>query len=160
MSTGNQSALADSSPRFLDAAGQEVAAQLGQTLPRQFALEPSTDNIEVSVGGGEKFIYTPDFLLRNFDTNETLPIGVKTPLSLSLASVAKLTCISAAYKEQGQDFLLLVWGHDHASGDASAKKNQLKDQGIHAMWVQDGKQAASQISDLFTVEHHGSLETD
>jgi hypothetical protein len=143
MSTVDRTDVEDERSQYRSAAELTITKQLSAHLPRHFVLEKRSAAIEVPLAVGQSFSYLPDLLVKNIETGEVLPVEVKTQQSLSLANVVKLKFINSAYKEMGKHFLLVVCA---LGAPDTVKKRRVRDEGIDAIWTEDGIDAAAEIA--------------
>jgi hypothetical protein len=136
--------------RLLTMSERELVATLPEVLPAPFvwAQEPDVMRV-VPPGQGEPFKYRPVFLIRNQQTGRLLAIELSTPPGMSRANLMKLKMISDAYRNSGDQFLLIVNGEQ----DAHAARILSRD-GVRAAWVGDNSHTTpiSAIRDALTPE--------
>lgn len=138
-----------SSPReYASAVEREIAHALERTLTAPWKLQSRIESLEVpSVGSGWR--YTPDFVIRNESTGETLSVEVKSSLSLSMPNLIKLHEIQSAVESDGSKFLLLV----HANtGDTAKPSSMTGEYGVNAVTVSGASEAAHVIEEHLSAQ--------
>jgi hypothetical protein len=134
-------------PRFLSATEQAVAKALHETLPQHFVFESTPHAIEVALGTEQAFTYRPDFLIKDTESGKNFALDIKTEPGLSLANEVLFKFVSSAYKQRGEDFILLVLGSDIGK---QSKSKRLEDEGIQTIWAAGYAQAAQSIEEFLT----------
>jgi hypothetical protein len=127
--------------RYDSALEREIVETLVRTLPSPWKLQQHAPLLDVPAPGLD-FPYTPDIVIKNESTGQSLSVEVKSSVSLSLLNIMTLQRIQSAIEKLGGDFLLLVQGE--APGSRGAKP-WLSEYGINAVGVSQAADAAGEI---------------
>lgn len=120
---------------------REIAQVLEKTLTAPWRLQGRIQSFEVP--SGERGLrYTPDFVIRNESTGESLSVEVKDSISLSMPNLMKLRDIQSAVESDGSKFLLLVCS---GVSDAVRPGATLSEYGLNAVTVRGATDAARVI---------------
>lgn len=142
-------AAAQRPPRhYLSDEEEIIASALSNSLPPKWSVELESRSIEISLPDGNTLRYQPDFVLRDQQAGRTLIVEIKNLRSMSITNMIKFGLISAAYRERGCEFLMLVLGEDPTK---LAHRNPFVAHGITAFGVVSGQDAVAAI-------HHYLLE--
>jgi hypothetical protein len=126
---------------------QELADTLVLTLPSSWTLQHQAPPLDVQAPDLD-FQYTPDMVVRNESTGQSLSVEVKNSVSLSLPNIMKFRRIQSAIEQSGGDFLLVVHGETPGAGGA---KRWLSEYGINAVGASRAEEAAGMIAKQLTL---------
>jgi hypothetical protein len=129
---------------YRSACEREIITTLLRTLPAPWKLLPSLD---VPVPGLD-FQYTPDLVIKNETTGQSMSVEVESSVSLSLPNIMKFRRIQAAIEQSGGDFLLVVHGETPGSGGA---RRWLGEYGVNAVGASKAVEVAGVIEKQLTI---------
>jgi hypothetical protein len=120
--------------RFRSQSGRRLADLLSSCLRAPLVWDYYAAPMEVGAVDGAKFVYQPDFVIRNAETGRTLFVELQSVYGLSLYNLVTFNFVNAAVRRAGDDFLLLVEG----VADSDAIQRHLTDSDIDSVWFRDG----------------------
>ena len=125
--------------RFRSQSGRRLADLLSSRLRAPLVWDDYAAPMQVDAVDGAKYVYQPDFVIRNAETGKTLFVELHSVHGLSLSILVKFKYVNAAVRRAGDDFLLLIEG----VADSDAIQRRLTDSGIHSVWFRDGVNAGA-----------------